>query len=71
MPRQTRRYKLSAMSHARRAVALLFALLAMTYAAGVPKSAPDFTLESASGQPFSLAAQRGHKVVISFYRGFY
>lgn len=59
------------MSHARLAVAVLFALLSIAYSAAAPKPAPDFTLQSASGQPFSLAAQRGHKVVISFYRGFY
>ncbi len=60
-----------AMRYARLAVALLFALLSMAYSADSPKPAPDFTLQSATGQPFSLAAQRGHKVVISFYRGFY
>lgn len=59
------------MRHARLALLLLFTLMSVAYAGDAPKPAPDFTLQSASGQPFSLAAQRGHKVVISFYRGFY
>ena len=29
--------------------------------------APDFTLPSHNGDPFSLAAQRGKNVVIAFY----
>lgn len=35
------------------------------------KPAPDFKLQSAESKPFSLSAQRGHKVLISFYKGYY
>ena len=61
------------MKHARLLVPLLLVLvsLASSRSNDSPKPAPDFTLQSASGQPFSLAAQRGHKVVISFYKGFF
>lgn len=33
--------------------------------------APDFTLSDQAGQPFRLADQRGHKVVLIFYRGYW
>ena len=33
--------------------------------------APDFTLTDAEGKPFTLSAQRGHKVVLYFYRGYW
>jgi cytochrome oxidase Cu insertion factor (SCO1/SenC/PrrC family) len=33
--------------------------------------APDFTLPDAEGRPFTLASQRGHKVVLYFYRGYW
>jgi cytochrome oxidase Cu insertion factor (SCO1/SenC/PrrC family) len=33
--------------------------------------APDFTLRDASGQDFTLSSQRGHKVVLYFYRGYW
>jgi peroxiredoxin len=33
----------------------------------VGDQAPDFTLPSHNGDPFSLAAQRGKNVVIAFY----
>ena len=35
--------------------------------ASVGKRVPDFTLPSSAGGEFSLAAQRGHKVVLYFY----
>ena len=35
------------------------------------KLAPDFTLNDAEGKPFTLASQRGHRVVINFYRGYW
>jgi cytochrome oxidase Cu insertion factor (SCO1/SenC/PrrC family) len=38
-------------------------------AAGQP--APDFTLTDQSGQPFHLADQRGHRVLLIFYRGYW
>ena len=33
--------------------------------------APDFTLHDATGAPFTLSDQRGHKVVLYFYRGYW
>jgi cytochrome oxidase Cu insertion factor (SCO1/SenC/PrrC family) len=33
--------------------------------------APDFTLTDARGNPFSLSSQKGHKVVLYFYRGYW
>jgi cytochrome oxidase Cu insertion factor (SCO1/SenC/PrrC family) len=33
--------------------------------------AADFTLSDQAGQPFHLAEQRGHKVVLVFYRGYW
>jgi cytochrome oxidase Cu insertion factor (SCO1/SenC/PrrC family) len=38
-------------------------------AAGQP--APDFVLTDQSGQPFHLADQRGHRVLLIFYRGYW
>lgn len=35
------------------------------------QSAPDFTLQDAQGRQFTLASQRGHKVVLFFYRGYW
>jgi cytochrome oxidase Cu insertion factor (SCO1/SenC/PrrC family) len=34
-------------------------------------AASDFTLTDQNGQPFHLADQRGHKVVLVFYRGYW
>jgi cytochrome oxidase Cu insertion factor (SCO1/SenC/PrrC family) len=33
--------------------------------------APDFFLVDQSGQPFHLADQRGHRVLLIFYRGYW
>lgn len=33
--------------------------------------APDFTLHNADGENFTLSSQRGHKVVLYFYRGYW
>jgi len=33
--------------------------------------APDFTLTDQSNQPFHLADQRGHRVLLIFYRGYW
>ena len=33
--------------------------------------APDFTLPDAQGKAFKLSSQRGHKVVLYFYRGYW
>jgi cytochrome oxidase Cu insertion factor (SCO1/SenC/PrrC family) len=33
--------------------------------------AADFTLADQNGQPFHLAGQRGHKVLLIFYRGYW
>ena len=38
-------------------------------AAGQP--APDFTLIDQSSQPYHLAGQRGHRVLLIFYRGYW
>jgi len=38
-------------------------------AAGAP--APDFTLSDQSGQPYHLADQKGHRVLVIFYRGYW
>jgi cytochrome oxidase Cu insertion factor (SCO1/SenC/PrrC family) len=35
------------------------------------QSAPDFTLQDQNGQPFHLAAARGSRVVLVFYRGYW
>jgi cytochrome oxidase Cu insertion factor (SCO1/SenC/PrrC family) len=35
------------------------------------QAAPDFTLRDAAGQDFTLSSQRGHKVVLYFYRGYW
>ena len=34
-------------------------------------AAPDFTLSDQSGQPYHLAEQKGHRVLIIFYRGYW
>ncbi len=34
------------------------------------QTAPYFTLQDAQGQPFTLVSQRGHRVVLYFYRGY-
>ena len=33
--------------------------------------APDFTLSDAQGNPFTLSSQKGHKIVLYFYRGYW
>jgi cytochrome oxidase Cu insertion factor (SCO1/SenC/PrrC family) len=35
------------------------------------QSAPDFTLTDAEGKTFTLSAQRGQRVVLYFYRGYW
>lgn len=35
------------------------------------QTAPDFTLKDATGKDFHLAAERGHRVVLYFYRGYW
>ncbi len=35
------------------------------------QSAPDFTLRDAAGNAFMLSSQRGHRVVLYFYRGYW
>jgi cytochrome oxidase Cu insertion factor (SCO1/SenC/PrrC family) len=35
------------------------------------QTATDFTLRDATGQDFTLSSQRGHKVVLYFYRGYW
>ena len=40
-------------------------------ASATGQTAPDFTLTDQSGQPFHLADQRGHRVLLIFYRGYW
>ena len=40
-------------------------------ASAAGRLAPDFTLTDQSGQPFHLAGQRGHRVLLIFYRGYW
>jgi len=35
------------------------------------KASPDFTLQNAESQPFTLSQQRGKNVVLLFYRGYW
>ncbi len=35
------------------------------------KPAPDFTLNDQDGNPFRLSAQRGSRVLLIFYRGYW
>lgn len=40
-------------------------------AAATNQPAPDFTLTDGNGGSFTLSSQRGHKVVLYFYRGYW
>jgi cytochrome oxidase Cu insertion factor (SCO1/SenC/PrrC family) len=40
-------------------------------ASATHQAAPDFTLSDSNGAPFTLSSQRGHKVVLYFYRGYW
>ena len=40
-------------------------------ASATHQPAADFTLTDAEGKPFTLSSQRGHKVVLYFYRGYW
>jgi cytochrome oxidase Cu insertion factor (SCO1/SenC/PrrC family) len=40
-------------------------------ASATHQPAPDFTLSDGNGTSFSLSGQRGHKVVLYFYRGYW
>ena len=40
-------------------------------ATAVGMAAPDFSLLDQSGQTFRLADQRGHRVLLIFYRGYW
>lgn len=42
-----------------------------TIAEAVGKQVPDFTLRDQDGKDFSIASQRGHKVLLMFYRGYW
>lgn len=52
-------------------VAGLYAYPKAQIASVTQKAAPDFTLKDATGKDFNLASQRGHKVVLYFYRGYW
>ena len=41
----------------------------ITSAAGSP--APDFTLSDQNAQPYHLADQKGHRLLVIFYRGYW
>lgn len=41
----------------------------ITSAAGTP--APDFTLSDQNAQPYHLADQKGHRLLVIFYRGYW
>jgi cytochrome oxidase Cu insertion factor (SCO1/SenC/PrrC family) len=42
-----------------------------TIASAVGKPAPNFVLKDQDGKDFALASQRGHKVLLMFYRGYW
>ena len=39
--------------------------------AAVGQVAPDFTLKDQDGKDFQLSGQRGHRVLLYFYRGYW
>ena len=49
----------------------LYAYPKAQIASATQQTAPDFTLRDATGQDFTLSSQRGHKVVLYFYRGYW
>ena len=52
-------------------LALLYVYPKAQIAAATRQPAPDFTLPDGNGGSFTLSAQRGHKVVLYFYRGYW
>jgi len=52
-------------------VAELYVYPKAQIASATHQPAPDFTLRDATGAPFTLSEQRGHKVVLYFYRGYW
>jgi peroxiredoxin len=42
-----------------------------TIAEATGKAVPDFTLRDQDGKDFAIASQRGHKVLLMFYRGYW
>ncbi len=42
-----------------------------TIAEAVGRPVPQFTLQDQDGKDFPIAAQRGHKVLLMFYRGYW
>ena len=42
-----------------------------TIASAVGKPVPNFTLHDQDGKDFTLSSQRGHKVLLMFYRGYW
>ena len=46
-------------------------ILALLFAVAVGAQAPDFKLLDQNRKPVGLAAARGHKVVLVFYRGYW
>ena len=52
-------------------VAMLYVYPKAEIANATHQPAPDFTLHDANGASFRLSEQRGHKVVLYFYRGYW
>ena len=52
-------------------VAELYVYPKAQIAAATHQPAPDFTLRDGNRQNFTLSSQRGHKVVLYFYRGYW
>ena len=52
-------------------VAALYVYPKAQIANATHQPAPDFTLTDGNGGTFTLSSQRGHKVVLYFYRGYW
>jgi hypothetical protein len=54
-------------------VALIAILLASPFAmrGASASKAPEFSLPTGEGTTYSSAAHKGHRIVISFYKGYY
>jgi hypothetical protein len=60
------------MKRALRILALLgVAVLATPFVAHGTSKAPEFSLPTGEGTTYSSTAHKGHRIVISFYKGYY
>jgi peroxiredoxin len=50
---------------------MIRSVFALAVALAVSQQAPDFNLRDQNGKTINLAAARGHKVVLVFYRGYW